>query len=567
MNLWLLLGAALAVAGVVVVALPFLREPEPESGRARRARRRASGRCSTPRRSATGRWPRSRSSRPTTARAGSPTRTTAPSSAPCGATRPRRSAPSTAARAGGVSGRRREDRRWVAERPRSRRCLLALARSSRQGRRRRPRRRQGTRRRRIGELARQAPSSSGRRVSSPIELSAVAGRVRELQAGVDAQQARLDVLEGSSRRRASGSCALDGRSPTRPTRLERSAASTGSRSRGSSSGCATSTMTDGPDRSPSCSGRRRSPTCSTTSSSSAASAARTSTSRHGSRSRATASRTPRRQARAARAEAAPVDAAVDRRRRRAAWSRVERLVASRDALVAADSEKSATLGVDPGDRESTLAEIDELRAAERGARGADPRGQAALVRAGNVGPVGRAACSAGPSPGPVTSGFGMRWGRMHEGIDIGGPRRARPSRGRRGHGDLRGLDERLRQPRRRRPRGRPLDRVRAQLVLADSVGQSVRGRGRPIGNTGTRPARTSTSRCGSTARGRSARLPLGARHGAHRSKVSASGMAARVGTRVGPDRAPGGPCGAIGTKLARLPLDTKRCLTPIARLR
>jgi hypothetical protein len=30
-SLWLLLGAALAVAGVVVVALPFLREPTPES--------------------------------------------------------------------------------------------------------------------------------------------------------------------------------------------------------------------------------------------------------------------------------------------------------------------------------------------------------------------------------------------------------------------------------------------------------------------------------------------------------------------------------------------------------
>ena len=31
MSLWLLLGAALAVAVVVVVALPFLREPAPES--------------------------------------------------------------------------------------------------------------------------------------------------------------------------------------------------------------------------------------------------------------------------------------------------------------------------------------------------------------------------------------------------------------------------------------------------------------------------------------------------------------------------------------------------------
>ena len=31
MNVWIALGAALAVAGVVVVALPYLREPEPAS--------------------------------------------------------------------------------------------------------------------------------------------------------------------------------------------------------------------------------------------------------------------------------------------------------------------------------------------------------------------------------------------------------------------------------------------------------------------------------------------------------------------------------------------------------
>lgn len=33
MSVWLLLGAALAVAGVLVVALPFLREPTPPSDR------------------------------------------------------------------------------------------------------------------------------------------------------------------------------------------------------------------------------------------------------------------------------------------------------------------------------------------------------------------------------------------------------------------------------------------------------------------------------------------------------------------------------------------------------
>ena len=68
-----------------------------------------------------------------------------------------------------------------------------------------------------------------------------------------------------------------------------------------------------------------------------------------------------------------------------------------------------------------------------------------------------------PVNGPVTSGFGMRWGRMHEGIDIGvaygTPIHAAAS----GTVIYAGWMEGLRQPRRDRPRRRALDRVRAPV--------------------------------------------------------------------------------------------------------
>ena len=79
-----------------------------------------------------------------------------------------------------------------------------------------------------------------------------------------------------------------------------------------------------------------------------------------------------------------------------------------------------------------------VRRRGRGARGAERRARRAdrrrPERAGGC--VGRQRASARRSPGgqlgwpvagPVTSGFGSRWGRMHEGIDIGGRDPARRS--------------------------------------------------------------------------------------------------------------------------------------------
>jgi murein DD-endopeptidase MepM/ murein hydrolase activator NlpD len=97
----------------------------------------------------------------------------------------------------------------------------------------------------------------------------------------------------------------------------------------------------------------------------------------------------------------------------------DRLVASRDTLAAARSSKQATLGDIRSDREAFLAEVDALQ-----------RQSAALaskIRAaqGSVsGSTGSGVSASGliwPVNGPVTSGFGWRWGRMHEGIDIAVP--------------------------------------------------------------------------------------------------------------------------------------------------
>jgi peptidoglycan hydrolase CwlO-like protein len=106
----------------------------------------------------------------------------------------------------------------------------------------------------------------------------------------------------------------------------------------------------------------------------------------------------RRRTKAARVEAAHVEAAVA-----SATSEqqgvVSRLVASRDALVAARRDKSATLASIRDDRASTLAEIDALE--EQSAALAE-RIRQAQQQSSAVPVVVRpaAACSAGPSPDP-----------------------------------------------------------------------------------------------------------------------------------------------------------------------
>jgi murein DD-endopeptidase MepM/ murein hydrolase activator NlpD len=126
----------------------------------------------------------------------------------------------------------------------------------------------------------------------------------------------------------------------------------------------------------------------------------------------------RRETRAARKEQARVEAfaasaAVEQR------GVVTRLVASRDALVAAEREKSATLASIEDDQADIHAEIEDLEAqsAELAAAIRAAQQPASSASTPPVAPIGNGMLG-WPVSGPVVSGFGMRGARMHEGIDI-----------------------------------------------------------------------------------------------------------------------------------------------------
>ena len=135
-------------------------------------------------------------------------------------------------------------------------------------------------------------------------------------------------------------------------------------------------------------------------------------------------------------------------RDRLAWSQRELATARRD--------KRTTLASVREDKEDAIGHMRDLQA-QSAALGAKIRSaQSSYVVPAPTG----AASAAGfvwPVQGVITSGFGWRWGRMHEGIDLAVPdrhaRRGCESRDR----DRRGLDGWLRQPRRRRPRRRRRD--------------------------------------------------------------------------------------------------------------
>ncbi len=105
---------------------------------------------------------------------------------------------------------------------------------------------------------------------------------------------------------------------------------------------------------------------------------------------------------------------------------VARLAASRDALVTAQAERRAALGSIEESQEEVLAEIDALEA-QSAALAAAIRAAQAEAAAQTGAPAAAPVVGGGngilswPVSGPVTSGFGPRWGRMHEGIDIAVP--------------------------------------------------------------------------------------------------------------------------------------------------
>jgi murein DD-endopeptidase MepM/ murein hydrolase activator NlpD len=94
----------------------------------------------------------------------------------------------------------------------------------------------------------------------------------------------------------------------------------------------------------------------------------------------------------------------------------DRLVANRDALTAARNEKRALLGGIREDRADFTAEVESLQQ--------ESAALAVQIRGAQAGSPGSGVSASGliwPVHGPVTSGFGVRWGRMHEGIDIAVP--------------------------------------------------------------------------------------------------------------------------------------------------
>ena len=107
----------------------------------------------------------------------------------------------------------------------------------------------------------------------------------------------------------------------------------------------------------------------------------------------------------------------------------DRVLASRDALVAAEREKNATLASVREDKEHFLHEVGELelQSAELAARiqAEQEAAQAAPAPTAAAGPTPVQTPSAGgfiwPVDGTFVSGFGMRWGRMHQGVDITAP--------------------------------------------------------------------------------------------------------------------------------------------------
>src|SRR6185312_13925853 len=95
----------------------------------------------------------------------------------------------------------------------------------------------------------------------------------------------------------------------------------------------------------------------------------------------------------------------------------DELVGSRDALSRTRSTKVVALSELSASERAEAEEIDSLQAASARIAAAI---RAAQARDGG-GPT-QSASDAGlvwPVSGPVTSPFGWRWGRMHEGIDIG----------------------------------------------------------------------------------------------------------------------------------------------------
>lgn len=107
------------------------------------------------------------------------------------------------------------------------------------------------------------------------------------------------------------------------------------------------------------------------------------------------------------------------------------LVARQSALEAARADKQSLLANVKEDRHHAEEDLDALQAASAQLAAQIQAAQAAAASSGSGGSGGSGGSSGSgasptsgfvwPTSGVVTSGFGPRWGRMHEGIDIAAP--------------------------------------------------------------------------------------------------------------------------------------------------
>jgi murein DD-endopeptidase MepM/ murein hydrolase activator NlpD len=96
----------------------------------------------------------------------------------------------------------------------------------------------------------------------------------------------------------------------------------------------------------------------------------------------------------------------------------DQLAASRSGLVAAQVQRKQDLAELSAHEREHLGHIEEL---EQVSATLAAKIQAAQASAGTGGGSPSASGYVWPVLGPVTSPFGWRWGRMHEGIDVGAP--------------------------------------------------------------------------------------------------------------------------------------------------
>jgi murein DD-endopeptidase MepM/ murein hydrolase activator NlpD len=130
-------------------------------------------------------------------------------------------------------------------------------------------------------------------------------------------------------------------------------------------------------------------------------------------------RVARAQTRATKAQVAKATAILADETAQQLVARAE-LLARQQALAAARASRQSMLASVRSQRHSDEEDLDQMQAASA-AIAARIRAQAGSSSGGSTGSGVSASGFVWPVNGVVTSGFGMRWGRMHEGIDIAAP--------------------------------------------------------------------------------------------------------------------------------------------------